>query len=472
MGDENKKVDLIVKCKAAVTVNSEREIIKNAGIAINGEEIVSVDKWESISNQYSGERVIGSKKMVAMPGLIDSHVHTSQGLLRGCADDLGWFPYLRDYIWPLQSEYKDKDAQASLKLVISELIKSGTTLYMDPLVHSRYGFDEMANTINDIGIRAVMAKLVMDMENEAENDDTIKEGMLESGDKSLNEAVESIKKWNGKDSLVKVFFGPRVPRPKAPGCSPEFYKKVSKLAQKYGTGVTVHLAGERDDPPYFRKNYNKTPVEFLHSLGLTGKNVALVMCCWIMEGDIQLLKDTGTSVVHCPSANMKMASGVAPVSRMVKNEVNVALGTDSAANNNCHDLIREMKAASLLQNIHTMDPEGLIAETAIEMATINSARAVGLEEKIGSLEVGKKADIILIDVDKPHYNPFYDVISNIVYTGTGSDVDTVIINGDLIMKDRNILSLNVKEIVKEANYRGEKILSKADIEVDSEWPIL
>ena len=296
--------------------------------------------------------------------------------------------------------------------------------------------------------------------------------MLETEEKSLAEAAQAIEKWHGgANERIQVWYGPRVPREPATACSPEFYTKVAGLAEEKGVGITVHLAGEKEDLPFFRREYDALPVEFIDRVGMTGPNVLLAMCCWVSEEEIDILKRSETKVVHCPSANMKMASGVTKVREMRAAGVTVALGCDSGANNNCYDMVREMKAASLLQNIHTMDAMALTAEDALEMATIDGARAVGQSDTLGSLEVGKKADVILVNLRQPHAVPNFDIISNLVYTGQGTDVETVIINGKVVMEDRHVLTADRDAILTEAEERGRALLERNDIRVASSWPV-
>ena len=464
---------LIINDVTAVTLDPIRRIITDASIVIEDDTIVAIGKSGSITAKYpQADRTIKGHGRIALPGLIDAHAHSPQAMLRGVADDLPWRPYLEDFIWPLQGSYDADDADISLQLCILEMITTGTTCYVDPLVHSRYDFDRQAATIERMGIRAVMAKSVMDQTALAQQVGVIDEGMLETEEKSLAEAAAAIEKWHGgANGRIQVWYGPRVPREPATACSPEFYTKVAGLAKEKGVGITVHLAGEKEDLPFFRREYDALPVEFIERVGMVGPNVLLAMCCWVSEEEIEILKRTDTKVAHCPSANMKMASGVARVREMRAVGVTVGLGCDSGANNNCYDMVREMKAASLLQNIHTMDAEALTAEDALEMATIEGAKAVGQEDMLGSLEVGKKADIILVNPRQPHAVPNFDIISNLVYTGQGTDVETVIIDGQIVMEDRQLLSGDREAILTEAEERGQNLLERTGIRVASPWPV-
>jgi cytosine/adenosine deaminase-related metal-dependent hydrolase len=233
----------------------------------------------------------------------------------------------------------------------------------------------------------------------------------------------------------------------------------------------MHLGSERADIPFFADNFNLRPAEFAHQNGLTGPNVLLINGCYFNAHEITILAETSTSLVHSPSANMKMASGVARVPEMRAAGVSVALGTDAGANNNCHDMVREMKAAALLHNITRMDAAALTAEDVIEMATIDGARAIDRADKLGSLEAGKQADIILVDLDKPHTTPVYDPIANLVYAAHGGDVDTVIVAGKILMQGRQLVGIDEAAVLGEAQEAGEGLLRRAGMSVAPNWPV-
>jgi cytosine/adenosine deaminase-related metal-dependent hydrolase len=324
-----------------------------------------------------------------------------------------------------------------------------------------------------MGMRGVLAKIVMDQAALAQQAGVIHPGMLETEERSLADAARALETWNGAGGgRLQVWYGPRVPREPAVACSPDFYRKVATLAAEAGSGVTVHLAGEKEDVTFFQREFGLRPAGFAQAYGLTGPNVLVAMACWISEEEIPILADTGTKIVHCPSANMKLASGVAKVSKLRAAGVTVALGCDSGANNNCLDMIREMKAASLLQDIDAMDPSALTAEDAIEMATIGGALAIGREADLGSLEVGKQADLILVDLHKPHTTPGFDPVANLVYCGHGGDVDTVVVAGRVLMCRREVLVADEEAILEEAERRGRAVLDRAGISVRPAWPVV
>lgn len=467
------RVDVIVRAGYVVTMDAERRIYRDGLVAVRGETIVAVGREADLLHRFQASEMLDARRMAVIPGLIDAHTHTPQAMLRSAADDLGWAPYLIDWIWPLQGAYTEADAMASLKLMMLECIKAGTVMFVEPFVHSRYNYDAFAQAVLDSGMRAGLAKLVMDRTEHALQAGVINLGMLETREGSLGAAEAAIARWhNAGGGRLRVLLGPRVPRPMGEACSPGFFQELRGLSDSTDVFIHCHLAGETDDLPYFREMYNGTPFEFAEANGLAGPRNMLVMCCHASPSDVEILARTGTHVVHCPQPNMKMASGVAPVPLMRQKGVNVALGTDSGANNNCYDIFREMKAASLLHNIHNMDSECITAEDCFEMATRNAARAVGLADQLGSIEPGKQADLTIVDLDKPHLRPVYDVVANLVYSGCGADVDSVMVAGRFLMRKRQVLTLDEEAILHEAQRRGDEVMQRAGKVVAPRWPVL
>jgi cytosine/adenosine deaminase-related metal-dependent hydrolase len=457
----------------AVTMDADRRILTRAAIAIEDDRIVAVDKSDVLEARYAQADRLDGQEMLALPGLIDAHCHSPQTMLRSVADDLPWRPYLEDYIWPLQGSYTPEDALVSMKLTLLEMIKSGTTCFVDPLVHTRYDLDRLAQAVDEMGMRAVLAKMVMDQAGVAQQMGVIDAGMLETEEQSLAEAERAIQTWNGAaGGRLRIWYGPRVPREPAIACSPDFYPRVQALASEHGVGLTVHLAGEIDDLEFFQREFGRKPAEFARDFGLVGPNVLIAMGCWISEEEISILADNGVKLVHCPSANMKMASGIARVPAMRRKGVTVALGCDSGANNNSLDMIREMKAASLLQNIANMDATALTAEDALEMATLEGARAIGQEDDLGSLEAGKQADVILVNLRKAHTTPQFDPIANLVYCAHGGDVDTVLVAGEVLMRNRQVLVADESAILADAETHGRALLQRTGTEIKPLWPVV
>lgn len=456
----------------AVTMDARRRIVTDAAILVEGTRIMDVGKASALGDRYPAADRLDGRGRLAIPGLIDVHAHSPQTMLRGAADDVPWRPYLEEFIWPLQGEYTSEDALVSLKLTLLEMLKSGTTCFVDPLVHTRYHFDGLAQAVLDMGMRAVLAKMVMDQAALAQQAGVIAPGMLETEEQSLAEADRAIRTWHmAGEGRVMVWYGPRVPREPAVACSPDFYRKVSDLAQKQQVGITIHLAGEKEDLAFFQREFHESPVEFARSHALLGPNTLIAMGTWISDKEIPLLVESRTKIAHCPSPNMKLASGIAKVPQMRRAGVTVGLGCDSGANNNCLDMIREMKAASLLHDVANMDASAITVEDVLEMATIEGARAIGREADLGSLEPGKQADIVLVNLKQPHNTPVYDPVANLVYCAHGGDVETVMVAGRILMRDRKVLVADEEAILAEAQRRGSDVLARAHVRVAPNWPV-
>ncbi len=370
--------------------------------------------------------------MLVLPGLVDTHVHLAQALIRGCADDTSLIDWLQKFVWPLQGNFEAEDGKVSAELCMLEMIKSGTTTFLESLLHSRYGFDGVAQSVDDSGMRGILSKTVMGLPGYGTKDSIMHPGMIEQAETCLREVEDHFEHWNGRgNGRIRVWYGAR----SLGGCTPELYKQIASGAQRLGTGVTIHLSEVQEDVRFAQKEYGKMPAEFMDEVGLVGPNVVFAHGVWLTEKEWRILAMKGASVAHCPSSNMKLASGIAKVPEMMQLGVNVSLGCDGGPSNNCYDMIREMKTASLLQKARLLDPLVMNAETVLEMATINGARALGLQKEIGSIDVGKKADMILVRLRAPHLMPTISPLSNLVYAAEGSDVDTVIIDGKIIMEE-------------------------------------
>jgi len=460
-------VDILIQHGIVVTVDPQRRIIEDGAVAIEGDKIVAVGKTEKVKKEYSSaERVFDASRMIIMPGLIDCHVHLAQALIRGCADDVSLVEWLRERVWPLQGHYTKEDGKISALLCMLEMIKSGTVGFVESMLHTRYGFDGIAEAVKQSGMRAVLSKTVMDMAGYGTQKAIMHEGMIETREQSLNEAVQMIKKWNGEaDGRIHVWFGPRTPG----ACTPELYREVSQLAKEYRTGITMHLAEVKEDVKYTEKEFDLLPVEFAKSVDFLGPNVLLAHAVWLTSKEIRMLAKSGTRVCHCPASNMKLASGIARVPEMLQAGVTVSLGCDGGPSNNCYDMIREMKLAALLHKVHSLDPVVMPAESVIEMATVNGSEAIGLSNEIGAIMPGKKADIILVDFKKPHLTPLHNPVSHMVYAANGSDVHTVIVDGKILMENREVKTIDEQRVLEEAEERGLAVTRRANITIKSKW---
>ncbi len=443
-------------------MDSNRRVIRNGAVRVENDRIVELGKANQVGTQSQAESELDASGMVVLPGLIDTHVHLAQALLRGCADDTSLIDWLQKFVWPLQGNFEAEDGRTSAELCMLEMIKSGTTTFLESLLHSRYGFDGIAESVQKSGMRGFLSKTVMGLPGYGTEKSIMHPGMIEDAETCLHEVKSHFKRWDGKaNGRIRVWYGAR----SLGGCTKELYELIAKGAQELGTGVTMHLSEVQEDVRYAKKEFGMMPAEFMNKVGLAGRNVVFAHGVWLTESEWAILARKGAHVAHCPSSNMKLSSGMASIPEMMKAGVNVSLGCDGGPSNNCYDMMREMKAASLLQKVRTMDPLTTSAGTVLEMATIKGARAVGLERQIGSIEVGKKADLIVVDMRKPHLTPTFNPVSNIVYAGEGSDVDTTIIDGKIVMENRVVKTLEEEKVLRVASERAVRLLERVGLNI-------
>jgi cytosine/adenosine deaminase-related metal-dependent hydrolase len=459
---------ILISGGTIITVGEQRRVIRDGAILVQKDKVAQVGKASEVKVSPKAECEIDAKGMVVLPGLVDTHVHLAQALLRGCADDASLIDWLQKFVWPLQGNFEAEDGKASAELCMLEMIKSGTTTFLESLLHSRYGFDGIAESVQRSGMRGLLSKTVMGLAGYGTEESIMHPGMIEDAETCLREVEAYFKRWNGAaDGRVRVWYGVR----SLGGCTPELYKQIAGSAERLGTGATMHLSEVQEDVRYAKKQFGKMPAEFMDQVGLVGPNVVFAHGVWLTEKEWHILARRGASVAHCPSSNMKLASGIAKIPEMMQSGVNVGLGCDGGPSNNCYDMVREMKAASLLQKARLLDPLVMRAESVLEMATILGAKALGLQREIGSIEVGKKADLVLISLGKPHLTPAFNPVSHIVYAAQGADVDTVIIDGEVVMENRIVKTLDEEEIIRNANERGAKLLERSGIDVAPKWVV-
>ncbi|MGD0175290.1 MAG: amidohydrolase [Candidatus Bathyarchaeia archaeon] len=453
---------ILISGGTIITMDSNRRVIRNGAVRVENDRIVELGKATQVGAQSQAESELDASGMVVLPGLIDTHVHLAQALLRGCADDISLIDWLQKFVWPLQGNFEAGDGRTSAELCMLEMIKSGTTTFLESLLHSRYGFDGIAESVQKCGMRGFLSKTVMGLPGYGTEKSIMHPGMIEDAETCLHEVESHFKQWDGKaNGRIRVWYGAR----SLGGCTKELYELIAKGAQELGTGVTMHLSEVQEDVRYAKKEFGMMPAEFMNKVGLAGRNVVFAHGVWLTESEWAILARKGAHVAHCPSSNMKLSSGIASIPEMMKAGVNVSLGCDGGPSNNCYDMMREMKAASLLQKVRTMDPLTMSAGTVLEMATIKGARAVGLERQIGSIEVGKKADLIVVDMRKPHLTPTFNPISNIVYAGEGSDVDTTIIDGKIVMENRVVKTLEEEKVLRVASERAVRLLERVGLNI-------
>lgn len=451
-----------------VTVDKKRRILKDGAIAIQKDRIIDVGKTEELLSKFPNEEQLDARFGIVMPGLVDAHIHLPQALIRGSADDIPLKNWLSDRIWVLQGMYSAEDAQASSALCMLEMLKSGTTTFVDTLLAAHYGPDKIVELVLQSGMRGILAKSIMDQPGYAEDRDHMAPGMIEDKESCFRLTKELFERWNGKEGRVYIWLGPRP----IGGVSPKTYKEAGELARELDTGMTWHFAeGDKSERQYVIDHFGLSPTEFAKQLGLLWERQLLGHCVWLDDKDISNIKKSGAHVCHLPTSNMKLGMGFAPIPEMLHEGVNVCLGTDGGPSGNAHDMFHVMNLAAKIHKGFSQDPAIVPTETLVEMATINGARAVGLEDEIGSLEPGKKADLIMLNPDSPNLVPQINPVSNIVYSATGHDVETVIIDGRIIVRDRVVQTLDENNILEEARRRATNLVERSGLDLGPEWPL-
>lgn len=417
-----------------------RGVIEDGAIAIKNGRIIFVGKRTSVGG-ISAEEKIDAKGKVAMPGLVNSHTHVSMTLFRGLAEDKPLNVWLRETIWPLEARLNREDIYVGALLGCLEMLKSGTTCFADMYFNE----DMVAKAVCESGLRSVLAEGI------------IEAGNKEQGEKMFNESVNFAEKFSRyANGRITVMLAPHA----AYSCSSELLMKVRDKASQLGIGVHIHLAESAELFAEFGRKYGCSEVEFLNNLGFFKGHVLAAHCINLSDNDRCILAERGVNAVYVPIANMKLGLGAARVKALVELGVNVALGTNGPASNNTLDMFETMKVGALLQKLTYLDSRVLPAYEVLRMATLNGAKALGLSASVGSLEVGKKADIILVDFSKPHLKPLHDVCAALVYSARGSDVDTVIVDGKILMENRRVKTLDERAVIEKAEKHAAELLAR------------
>lgn len=438
------KESILIKGGTLVTMDDHDSIV-------TGDLLIRDGQIQEISVASAGaDVVIDARGCVVLPGFVQTHIHLCQTLFRGAADDLSLIDWLKKRIWPMEAAHSFHSLKASARLGIAELIKGGTTcaLTMETVNHTEAVFQ----VVEETGYRATVGKCMMD------KGDEVPAALYEDTEASVEESLALLEAWHGKaNGRIRYCFAPRF----AVSCTPELLSKVALLARERRVMVHTHASENLQECELVEHATGLRNITYLDSLGLTGRHVVLAHCIHLDDDEIATLERTKTNVVHCPSSNLKLGSGIAPIKRMLESGISVSLGADGAACNNRLDMFTEMRTAALLQKAFH-GPEVLPAGQALRMATIDGARALGLGDEIGSLEVGKRADLIVVKVDSLHSTPHSgDPASKIIYSAQPSDVQTVVIDGRLVMRERRLLTVDESAVVKEANEESELLVSRA-----------
>ncbi len=427
----------LIKNCSIISMVSPEEIFRTGQIEIEGDTVTYAGTVRNTLQTF--DRIIDGKGMVAIPGLINCHTHASMSLFRGYGDDLPLMKWLNERIWPVEEKLTGEDVYWGAALSIAEMLRSGTTAFADMY----FFMDDVARAVEEAGIKADLSF-----------------GLVSSGDDwegSIENCRRFYNSWNGKaDGRITVSLGPHAPYT----CVPEFLAMVKGLADELGAKVHMHIAETLDEINRIKDKYDKTPVEYVEDTGLFEGEVIAAHCVHLTGKDMEIMNNSRVTAVHNPHSNMKLASGIAPVDKMREKGINVALGTDSSCSNNNLDMIAEMKAAALLQKVGTMDAVALPAYEALNMATVNGARALGREGQTGRIKAGMKADIVLVDMDRFHLYPQHDLVSNVVYAAGGGDVAYTIVNGKVLVEKGELVSLDREKIFYEVDRSLKRLLGR------------
>lgn len=442
MSDLGKEpVSLLIQGAWVLTMNPQREVFSPGAVALKGEEIVAVGPPAELSRRYAPAQVLDYPQGLIAPGLINAHTHAAMALFRGLADDLPLNEWLNDYIFPAESRVNGDFVYWGTKLAIAEMLLSGTTTFTDMYLFA----GDVAKAAAETGIRAVVGEVLYDFPSP-------NYGPPAAGLKFSEHLCRTFR----DHPLIRVAIQPHA----VYTCSPELLLECGELAEKYDTRLIMHLAETPQEVRDCQARYGATPVGHLYRLGLLNHRLLADHAVVLSVADRMLLAASKAGVAHCPESNMKLASGIAPVADLLQRGIPVGLGTDGCASNNNLDLMQEMDTAAKLQKVYCLDPTVLPAPTALEMATVNGARILGLENEVGALAPGLKGDIIVIDLDQPHLTPLYDPYSHLVYAATGADVQTVLVHGRILVQDRRLLSFDLQETLARARELAGGLLAK------------
>ncbi len=438
MNQDQPVADLLIAGRYVYLQDNDKTIIENGGVAVQGDTIIETGPGDTLREKYPDAELIAEEHGLVMPGLVNTHTHAAMACFRGLADDLPLMQWLQEYIFPVEAKLNSEMVYQSTLLSIAEMIKSGTTSFCDMYLFAK----DVAQATAGTGMRAWIGEVLYDFPSP-------NYGELESGFTYVDELFAMY----ANHPLINITVDPHA----VYTCSPDLLKKLKKTAEKHDALYVIHLSETDDEVKGALERFGVTPVMHLENLGLLDSKVVADHCVVLNEQEIDLLAKRGVKVAHCPESNMKLASGVAPVPEMLEAGIAVGLGTDGSASNNDVDMFGEMNSGAKLHKAHRLDPTVMTAVETLEMATIGGARVLAADNEIGSLEPGKKADLIVLDLNQPHLTPLYNIPSHLVYAARGADVIHSIINGKVVMRNRELKTIDEKTILAEMASMGEKI---------------
>jgi 5-methylthioadenosine/S-adenosylhomocysteine deaminase len=422
---------------------------------VRGELLIRDGRIASVGEAgQTADTVIDAAGCAVLPGFVQTHIHLCQTIFRGAADDLPLLDWLKKRVWPMEAAHDAASIKASARLGVAELIKGGTTcaLTMETVNHT----EEVFRVVEESGFRATVGKCMMD------KGDDVPAALHENTDASIEESLALLAAWHGKaDGRIRYCFAPRF----ALSCTSELLSRVGQLAKGRGVMVHTHASENRNECAIVESETGLRNVAYLDSLGLSGPHVVLAHCVHLDAAEFETLASTRTNVAHCPSSNLKLGSGIAEITKMLEQGISVSLGADGAACNNRLDMFTEMRSMALLQKaMH--GPDAMPARQALRIATIEGAKALGLEKEIGTLEIGKRADVIVVNLDALHSTPCSsDIISALVYSVQTPDVRSVVIDGQLVMRDGALLTLDEESVRQDASRERIELMKRAGIAV-------
>ncbi|ERI89672.1 amidohydrolase family protein [Clostridiales bacterium oral taxon 876 str. F0540] len=419
-------------------------------ISINEDEIEKIS-----TNEIEGvfDETLDAEGKVAMPGFVQPHIHLCQTLFRGLADDMELLDWLKYRIWPLEGAHDEESIYYSAKLGLSELIKSGTTSIVD--METVHHTDNAIQAIYESGIRALTGKVMMDYGSD------VPESLMENRHNSVSESIGLLKKWHGKDGgRIEYAFAPRF----VVSCSEDLLLEVARFSKDYGVKVHTHASENRGEIEFVEQDRGMTNIAYLRKMGLLNENLILAHCIWLYDEEIKFIKESKAKIVHCPSSNLKLASGIAKIPELLSLGIDIGLSSDGPPCSNNLDAFMEMRLSSLMQKVR-LGPKTMDCSKALYLATMGGAKVMGKAKEIGSLEEGKKADIILLDLNKVYNAPSFkeNIESQIVFSGKSENVDTTIVNGKILMKDRKLLYMQEDDIIRNCNKAIERVWNRAGI---------
>ena len=429
------KMKTLIRGATVITVNENFHIIHDADVVIEQESITYVGAQKEWRDQF--DKVINGRGKLLSPGFVNAHGHAAMSLLRSYADDVPLMYWLEKRIWPIEAKLKREDVYWGSMLAMVEMLKGGTTTFTDMY----FFMDQVAEAAEESGIRAVLSRGLV--------------GIGEMADKGLEESEQFVQAWQGRGGRITTMLGPHAPYT----CPPHYLKRIMTLQEKLKVPIQIHLSETTDEVERIREQYGVSPTVLLKDIGLFTKPVLAAHCVHLTADDLDILKEFDVHVAHNPGSNLKLGSGISPVPDMLKRGITVGLGTDGAASNNNLDMMEEMRLAALLHKGSRMDPTAITARDALAMATRESAKAVFLDD-VGVVAAGMKADLIMLDLRKPHLTPLHDLVAHLVYAAQPSDITLVMVNGKILVEDGNMITLDEENIMYQAQQRAMHLVQE------------